>query len=121
MSHFFCISKNSDISDAGGLLADESGIQLDPDNPFPRQAYVTLVTTLDYVIGAQVLAKCLRHTGTQRQFVAMVGELITEEAIYELEYSGFITTPVPSIPAEVHYKLNSAEMNFSCALVPSLN
>ncbi len=85
--------------------ADEPIIQLDADNPYPRQAYVTLVTTLDYVVGAEVLAKSLRHTGTQRQILAMVGELVPEEGVYALEDAGLITTRVPSVPSNPSVRL----------------
>lgn len=37
-----------------------------------RQAYVTVVTTAKYVIGAEVVAKCLRAFGATRPMVALV-------------------------------------------------
>ena len=71
---------------------------VDTSVPYPREAYVTLVTTVQYIIGAEVLAKCLRHTNTERQLVALVGELVPEEGIYVLEDAGYETIRVPSVP-----------------------
>ena len=39
-----------------------------------REAYVTVITTAKYAIGAEVVAKCLRSFGTSRPMVALVDE-----------------------------------------------
>jgi hypothetical protein len=82
-----------------GLIPELSDYS-DPSNPYSREAYVTLVTTPQYIIGAEVLAKCLRHTNTERQFVALVGELVPEQGIYVLEDAGYTTIRVPSVPTK---------------------
>lgn len=79
---------------------DES-VEQDPGIPFPREAYVTLVTTVQYIIGAEVLAKCLRHSNTQRQLIALVGELVPDAGFYALEDAGYESIRVPSVPTSI--------------------
>ena len=121
---------------------------------FARQAYVTLVTTPAYVIGAQTLAKvgavrvpcarvrlrrccppvvpglsvtrarvrrlrvcgltrlveatlavltriaggqCLRHTGTRRPLVALVGNLVPDSLAFQLEDAGIQVARIPDV------------------------
>ncbi|KAJ1494027.1 hypothetical protein T484DRAFT_1878377 [Baffinella frigidus] len=82
----------------------------DEANPHPREAYVTLVcpqsltferprtvTSPEYVVGAEVLARCLRHFGTQRRMVALVGSTLQDAQVGRLSAAGFETTRVPDI------------------------
>lgn len=67
------------------------------DRDFPRQAYVTVVTTPAYVIGAETLAKCLRHTGTQRPLLALVGHLVSDKLALQLEDAGILVSRIPDV------------------------
>lgn len=49
-----------------------------------KQAYVTLVTTDSYVVGAQVLAKSLRNSGTSRQIICLVSPNLSEASLRAL-------------------------------------
>lgn len=49
-----------------------------------KQAYVTLVTTDSYVIGAQVLAKSLRNSGTSRQIICLVTPNLSDSSLRAL-------------------------------------
>ncbi|EKX41393.1 hypothetical protein GUITHDRAFT_112607 [Guillardia theta CCMP2712] len=62
-----------------------------------REAYVTLVTTPNYIIGAEVLAKCLRHVGATRYLVALVGPLLDMNDEQRLKAAGLITRRVEDI------------------------
>jgi hypothetical protein len=73
-----------------------------------RRAYVTLVTTSQYAIGAQVLARSLRHTGTPYPIVAMVGDLVPQAVRLQLQEEGLevmviqddVRTPSVSVRAQ---------------------
>ena len=58
---------------------------------------MTLVTSTSHLIGAEVLSKLLRHFGTRRQLVALVGELVADEGVDALEFAGFRTIRVPTV------------------------
>lgn len=53
-----------------------------------KEAYVTLVTTDSYVIGAQVLAKSLRETRTTRPIICLATANLTELSIRTLKSEG---------------------------------
>ena len=40
------------------------------------------VTSPEYVVGAEVLARCLRHFGTQRRMVALVGSTLQDAQVH---------------------------------------
>jgi hypothetical protein len=40
----------------------------------------------------------LRHTGTERQFIVLVGELVPDAGFYALEDAGYEAVRVPSVP-----------------------
>mmetsp|Transcript_12300 Transcript_12300/g.28410 ORF Transcript_12300/g.28410 Transcript_12300/m.28410 type:complete len:318 (-) Transcript_12300:51-1004(-) len=63
----------------------------------PREAYVTLVTTPTYVIGAEVLAKCLRHVGATRDILVLVGPLVGRDDEKRLKAAGLIPTRVDDV------------------------
>jgi hypothetical protein len=81
----------------------------DPHRTAERRAYVTLVTTSNYAIGALVLARCLRRTGTPYPLVALIGELVPEAVRLQLENEGIqvvgIQESVKSPPIQVQFNL----------------
>lgn len=62
-----------------------------------REAFVTLVATPEYVVGAEVLSKCLRHSGTMRPLLALVGEALAGEHIARLRAAHFHVLRVPPV------------------------
>lgn len=47
-----------------------------------REAYVTLVATPDYLVGAEVIAKCLLRSKTSRPMLALVGDMLRSASIH---------------------------------------
>jgi hypothetical protein len=76
-----------------------------------RRAYVTLVTTPQYAIGAQVLARSLRNTGTPYPLVAMVGPLVPQAVRLQLDDEGL---QVINIQDEVRTPSVSVRANSVC-------
>jgi hypothetical protein len=62
-----------------------------------RQAYVTLVTTPKYVVGAEVLAKSLRAFNTTRPLVALVDTSLPETVKTRLEEAGWRTQAIEHV------------------------
>ena len=64
------------ITDSGNDLhpqtQEEDTGEADHDGPTHKEAFVTLVTTSKYLIGAEVLAKCLRSFRASRPLLALV-------------------------------------------------
>jgi len=56
---------------------------------YNNQAYVTLVTSDSYVIGAKVLGFSLKQTNTTRKMIALVTETVSDDKITELKSVGF--------------------------------
>jgi len=61
------------------------------------QAFVTLVTNSNDLIGAKVLGHSLLKSTTTRRFVIMVTETVTENEIAELNLSGFKIVKTKSV------------------------
>lgn len=73
---------------------------------------MTLVTTPSYAIGAETLAKCLRHTGTKRPLVALVGSLVPDSIALQLEDAGILVTRIPDVETpEMVPLFNSPDLN----------
>lgn len=53
-----------------------------------KEAYVTLVTTESYIVGAQVLAKSLRETRTTRPIICLVTSNLSEASFRALKSDG---------------------------------
>ena len=64
-----------------------------------REAYVTMVTNKDYVVGALVLAHSLRGTGTKRPILCMVTKTLDNSDLEQLKLGGLQPFVVEHIPA----------------------
>lgn len=77
------------------------------ERPFQtrKEAYITLVTSDDFVVGAEVLAYSLQLVQASRPLVVMVTEAVNEASRQRLRESGYHVTVVPPLPnpnADVH-------------------
>ena len=61
-------------------------------------AYVTLISTEEYAVGARVVQRMLRHFGSSAPMVAMVHESLPHELQLDLEIDGWHVLPVPPLP-----------------------
>jgi glycogenin glucosyltransferase len=64
----------------------------------PSCAYVTLISTEEYVAGARVVQRMLRHFGSSAPMVAMVQEGLPHEVQLDLEIDGWHVLHVPPLP-----------------------
>ena len=80
-----------------GVLIVASAASPEPPGGIAREAYVTLVTTPEFAVGAETLAKCLRHTGTRRPLVALVGSLVPDDVAARLEDAAIRVMRVPDV------------------------
>jgi alpha-N-acetylglucosamine transferase len=64
-----------------------------------REAYITMITTKDYIIGALVMAHSLKGSGTTRPILCMVTRNMDLEDLDALRAGGLIPVFVDSIPA----------------------
>ena len=67
--------------------------------PARREAYVTMVTTKDYIIGALVMAHSLRGSGSTRPILCMVTKNMIDVDLAALRSGGLTPVVVDSIPA----------------------
>ncbi len=64
-----------------------------------REAYFTMITTKDYIIGALVMAHSLRGSGATRPIFCMVTRNIEDKDLEALRAGGLTPVVVDSIPA----------------------
>ncbi len=64
-----------------------------------REAYFTMITTKDYIVGALVMAHSLRRSGTSRPILCMVTRNIGNQDLDALRAGGMTPIVVDSIPA----------------------
>jgi lipopolysaccharide biosynthesis glycosyltransferase len=62
-----------------------------------KEAYVTMVTTAKYVIGAEVLGKCLKSVGTSRQMVALIDTSLPPHISQRLRRVGWDTRAIQHV------------------------
>ena len=75
-------------------------------------AYVTLLTSDQYLIGLQVLHQTIRFSGGTRRFAAMVTPAVSEDVSRRLEDGGVLVVPVAYIE-NPHGRLASTRKWFS--------
>jgi alpha-N-acetylglucosamine transferase len=64
-----------------------------------REAYVTMVTTKDYIIGALVMAHSLKGSGSTRPILCMVTRNMIDVDLAALRAGGLTPVVVDAIPA----------------------